>query len=97
AVGCGGERGGDLPEPGRAERLGGGGVVSAVLEDGEGAELRVRHLLLEFGAGGEDVEAVAVVGAPGGGGEPLSALLPGPDPVPGAPVGVGQGPAVGDE
>lgn len=70
-------------------------MVPAVVEQGVGAELGVRDFLFELGGAGEHEEAVAVLGVPCGCGEAEG--FPWAAPVPGAAVGVDEGPAGGDE
>lgn len=102
-----GQRGGDGGEvPGRcgarcavalgAQGAGGGGVVAAVCEEGVRAELGVGPLGVELGRGAEHVQAVAVGGVAGGGGD-HALVFAGAPPVRGLPAGEDVAPAVGLE
>src|SRR5690606_27678205 len=82
---------------GVVEGFGGGGVVAGVLEHGEGAELGVGDFGVEVRRGGEDVEAVAVVGVAGGGGEAGAEGFAWSERVAGAAALGDELPAVGDE
>lgn len=79
-----------------AELARGGAVVASVVEEGVCAELGVRAFGDEFGAGGEDVEAVAVHG-PAGGGTGFASVFRGALPVHGLAAGEQVPPPVGLE